>query len=140
MPLLRSRRDRRILGSYAVVGDKAEAVGDRAMTEVPAHGGRADMEGRIIQRSLDDESFRQRLLEDPRSAIEQELGTPLPEGVEVRAVEETAQAIYLVLPIRSAEVDELSDEELESVAGGWDIKHTSGLCGTAQGWTLCGGH
>jgi hypothetical protein len=110
------------------------------MTEVPAQGGRADMEGRIIQRSLDDQSFRQRLLEDPRSAIEQGLGTPLPEGVEVRAVEETAQAIYLVLPIRSAEVDELSDEELESVAGGWEIKHTSGLCGTAQGWTLSGGH
>ena len=76
----------------------------------------------------------------PSTTTKQELGTPLPEGVEVRAVEETAQAIYLVLPIRSAEVDELSGEELESVASGWEIKHTSGLCGTAQGWTLCGGH
>jgi hypothetical protein len=110
------------------------------MTEVPAGGGRADMEGRLIQKSLEDQSFRQSLLEDPRPAIEQELGTRLPESVKVKVVEETAQNIYLVLPIRSAEVDELSDEELESVAGGWDIKHTSGLCGTAQGWTLCGGH
>ena len=112
------------------------------MTEA-AGGGRADMEGRLIQRSLEDEDFRQRLLEDPRAAAEEELGTRVPEGVEVRAVEETAQTIYLVLPIRSAETreaSELSDEELESVAGGWEIKHTSGLCGTAQGWTLCGGH
>jgi molybdopterin biosynthesis enzyme len=60
------------------------------MTEAAAGGGRAEKESRIIQRSLQDESFRQRLLEDPKEAVEVELGARLPEGVQVRVVEETA--------------------------------------------------
>jgi hypothetical protein len=46
---------------------------------------------------LEDESFRRRLLEDPKAAVEQELGARLPEEVRVVAVEETADTIYLVL-------------------------------------------
>jgi hypothetical protein len=83
---------------------------------------RAEMERRLIEKSLQDEDFRQRLLEDPKGAVEQELGTRLPEGVRVQAVEESADTIYLVLPstpIAAAEGAELSDQELESVAGGW---------------------
>ena len=56
------------------------------------------MERRLIEKSLQDESFRQRLIEDPKGAVEQELGTQLPEEVRVVAVEETADTIYLVLP------------------------------------------
>ena len=32
--------------------------------------GRAEMERRLIEKSLQDESFRQRLLEDPKAAVE----------------------------------------------------------------------
>jgi hypothetical protein len=92
------------------------------MTEAAAGGGgRAEMERRIIEKSLEDESFRQRLLADPKATVEQELGTRLPEGVRVEAVEETAETIYLVLPSASSPVGEggeLSDQELEAVAGG----------------------
>ena len=83
--------------------------------------GRAQMERRLIEKSLQDESFRQRLIEDPKAAVEQELGTRLPEGVRVVSVEETAETIYLVLPstpMAGAEGEELSDQQLESVAGG----------------------
>jgi hypothetical protein len=52
--------------------------------------------------------------------VEQELGSRLPEGVEVRAVEESAQIIYLVLPSASplGQGGELSDQELDEVADG----------------------
>jgi hypothetical protein len=82
--------------------------------------GRAGVERRIVQRSIEDEAFRQRLIEDPKGAVEQELGARLPEEVRVVAVKETADTIYLVLPSASplGEGDELSDRELVSVAGG----------------------
>ena len=52
--------------------------------------GRAEMERRLIEKSVEDESFRQSLLEDPKAAVEQELGARLPEEVRVVTVEETA--------------------------------------------------
>ena len=89
---------------------------------------REQMERRLVQRSLKDDAFRQRLLEDPKAAVEQELGTRLPEEVRVVSVEESAETIYLVLPstpMAGGEGGALSDQELESVAGGagnigWD--------------------
>ncbi len=92
------------------------------MTEA-AGGERAEMERRLIERGLEEESFRQTLLADPRAAIEEELETRLPEGIRVLAVEETADTIYLVLPpatSRAAEQGEgeLSYRDLEGVAGG----------------------
>ena len=83
--------------------------------------GREQMERRLVQRSLEDDDFRQRLIEDPKGAVEEELGTRLPEEVRVVALEETADTIYLVLPgtpMAGAEGGALSEQELESVAGG----------------------
>jgi hypothetical protein len=82
---------------------------------------RAVMERRLIEKSVEDEAFRQRLIEDPKGAVEQELGTRLPEEVRVVAVEETQDTIYLVLPSTPMAGDEggaLSDKDLEAVAGG----------------------
>jgi hypothetical protein len=92
------------------------------MTEAEG-GGRAEVERRLVERSLQDEEFRQRLLDDPKGTLEQELGRGLPEGVQVRVVEETPDTIYLVLPSASAlggQGGSLSEEELEAVAGGGD--------------------
>ena len=89
------------------------------MTEASGGGGRAEIERRLVQRGLEDEDFRRRLLDDPKAAVEQELGTRLPEGVQVRVVEESSDTIYLVLPSASAgsQGGELSDQDLEAVAG-----------------------
>jgi hypothetical protein len=91
---------------------------------------RTEMERSIVQRSLEDDAFRQRLLADPKAAVEDELGTRLPEGVRVEAVEETADTIYLVLPSVSPAGDtgELSEQQLESVAGGWDPDTSGYYC------------
>jgi hypothetical protein len=42
------------------------------MSEAAAGGGRAEIERKIIQRSLEDESYRRMLLEDPKAALEEE--------------------------------------------------------------------
>ena len=84
--------------------------------------GRQEMERRLIEKSSEDDAFRQRLIDDPKGAVEEELGTRLPEDVRVVTVEESADTIYLVLPgtsMAGGGGGELSDRELESVAGGW---------------------
>ena len=62
---------------------------------------RTEMERRLIEKSLEDDSFRHRLIEDPKGAVEEKLGMRLPEEVRVVAVEETQDTIYLVLPSAS---------------------------------------
>jgi hypothetical protein len=93
------------------------------MTEAAGGEGRAEMERTIVQRSIEDEEFRQRLLDNPKRTMEQELGGQFSESVEVRVVEESADTIYLVLPSSSplGEGGSLSDQELEAVAGGWEL-------------------
>jgi Nitrile hydratase, alpha chain len=93
------------------------------MTEATGGGSRAEMERRLIQRSLEDEEFRQSLLDDPKGTMEHELGSRLPDSIEVRAVEESADTIYLVLPSASAvgQGGELSDQQLDAVAGGAEV-------------------
>ena len=82
--------------------------------------GRAEMERRLIERSLQDDVFRQQLLADPRAMIERETGRQLPEDLRVVAVEETADTIYLVLPSTSplGEGGDLTEQELGAVTGG----------------------
>ena len=82
--------------------------------------GRAEMERRLIERSLDDNVFRQQLLANPRAIIEREIGTQFPEDLRVVVVEETDDTVYLVLPSTSrvGEGGDLTDQELEAVAGG----------------------
>lgn len=102
-------------------------------------GDRAGMERRLIERSLQDDAFRQRLLADSKATMEQELGVKLPEEMRVRAVEETADTIYLVLPSASptSEGGEITDQELETVAGGAPGGTASGdTCNTAACWGL----
>ncbi len=71
--------------------------------------------GQIVAKAWADEEFKARLLADPAAVLQAE-GLAVPAGVELRAVENTAQVMYLTLPPKPSE--ELSDEQLNQVAGG----------------------
>jgi hypothetical protein len=72
----------------------------------------------VIAKAWADEEFKQMLLADPAAALKQE-GIAVPEGVQVKVVENTDNVFHLVLPPKQAS-DELSDQQLESAAGGYD--------------------
>ncbi|AET69224.1 TOMM propeptide domain protein [Desulfosporosinus orientis DSM 765] len=79
-----------------------------------------EFQNELIVRALKDESFRKELLADPKAMVEKEMarlkeGAKLPASLEIKVIEQPANALYLVLPTMS---DELSDEALDAVAGG----------------------
>lgn len=64
-----------------------------------------------------DDALRKRLLTDP-AAVLKERGITAPPNVTLTVVEDTPTEMHLVLPVKPAE-EELSEEELSSVAGGY---------------------
>ncbi len=73
------------------------------------------MSRQIIARCWADADFKARLLKDPSGTLIAE-GYPLPAGVNLKVVENTAEAPYLVIPPRPTD---LSDDALDQVSGGW---------------------
>lgn len=69
----------------------------------------------IVANSWSDADFRAQLVADPTATLKAN-GVDVPEGKRVVVVEDSDTEFHIVLPTRPAE---LSDEELDSVAGGW---------------------
>ncbi|MBD2243788.1 NHLP leader peptide family RiPP precursor [Nostoc sp. FACHB-888] len=89
------------------------------MTEQTTSHTRKDIEAHIIAQSWKDEAYKQQLLNNPKSVIEREFGVQLPSEVKVQVLEENPTTLYFVLPVRpNLSGAELSDEQLEAVAGG----------------------
>ena len=70
----------------------------------------------VLERSATDMEFRARLVTDPRAALA-EMGHNIPETLDVRFIEPEGDAT-IVLPKPVDPQAELSEAELEAVAGG----------------------
>jgi len=83
----------------------------------------------IIQKARKDHSFRQKLISDPGTTIERELGFSLPNELKIRIFEEKSDEVILIIPQNIAPEGELKISDLESVAGGWSEASVCGTCG-----------
>ena len=71
----------------------------------------------IVAKCWADDSFKQQLLAEPLATLKAE-GIELPDGLAVKVLDNTANVFHLVIP---AKPTELSDIDLEHVAGGYNI-------------------
>lgn len=72
--------------------------------------------GEIIAKAWADEAFKQRLLADATTVLTEE-GIAIPQGMTVKAVENTDTIFHLVIPPKTATA-QLDISQLASIAGG----------------------
>ncbi|MBF0515514.1 MAG: NHLP leader peptide family RiPP precursor [Nitrospirae bacterium] len=71
----------------------------------------------LIKKAWNDEAFKAKLLTDTNAALK-EHGIDVPAGVTIKAVENTANVIHILIPQKPTSISELSDEQLQQAAGG----------------------
>ncbi|OAS16728.1 NHLP leader peptide family RiPP precursor [Paenibacillus oryzisoli] len=68
---------------------------------------------KIIKKAWEDADFKARLLADPRSALKQDFGIDVPEGIELSVLAETPAHYALVIPPQPEELDQLKATEAQ---------------------------
>jgi hypothetical protein len=79
---------------------------------------RHDLEAKIVKHSWEDEGFRKEFVADPVGTFVNYLHMPASSLPKIVVHEELSNAWHIVLPAKPADIGELSEEELEKVAGG----------------------
>ena len=86
---------------------------------------RSEVFNRLILKAWSDEKFKQELLINPRAVYAQEFGYKVPNNLSFEVIEETLEAIKIVLPVNpflKIPEEELSEDVLNAIAGGnWNI-------------------
>jgi hypothetical protein len=82
---------------------------------------RRQIEEKIVALAWKDDGFRKRFLADPKREFETHLGTALPATLKISAYAEDDNHLHFVIPAKPGSTSELSDADLEKVAGGIDV-------------------
>jgi Nitrile hydratase, alpha chain len=83
-----------------------------------------------------DPNFRKELLSNPKGTVEEMLGSSLPGNVSVSVLQDSDTKVHIVIPPASTE--ELSEEQLEAVSGGF-LDATLGSSVLGDGMLCIGG-
>jgi hypothetical protein len=78
----------------------------------------SNIKQQVLARAIKDAAFRQALLSDAKGVLAREFNIQVDDGVTIRVVEDTPTTHTIVLPAQRVTAQDLSDAELEAVAGG----------------------
>jgi hypothetical protein len=82
---------------------------------------RRDLETALIEKCWKDPEFRKAVVSDPKGMIERHTGQKLLPHLKIFIHEEDANTLHLSIPPPPTNVTELSDADLEKVAGGTEV-------------------
>ena len=80
-----------------------------------------DLETALIEKCWRDPEFKKEVLKDPKGMLESHIGQKLPTNLKIFIHEEDANTLHFSLPPAPSNSAELSDEDLEKVAGGTEL-------------------
>lgn len=94
---------------------------------------RHDIEAKIVKRCWESDAFRKEFVSDPAACFVKYLNTPKTQLPKIHVHEEQAGSWHIVLPAKPTKSGELSDDELEKIAGGTDVVLTALASALASG-------
>jgi hypothetical protein len=94
--------------------------GETQMSAAPSTAKR-DLEVALVEKCWKDPDFKKQVLADPKGMLERHLGKTLPAGLKIFVHEESAETLHFSLPPAPTNISELSDEDLDKVAGGTEL-------------------
>ena len=80
-----------------------------------------DLEVALVEKCWKDPEFKKQILADPKGMLELHIGQKLPGDLKIFVHEENAETLHFSLPPAPTNATELSDEDLEKVAGGTEV-------------------
>ena len=98
---------------------------------------RLDLEAALIKKCWQEPEFRNQVIADPKGMFEKATGRKLPDTLKIFIHEEDRNTVHLSIPPAPGDMSELSDEELERVAGGTELVFGMALIVTGMA-TLAG--
>jgi len=79
---------------------------------------RGQMNDLIAGFAVKDAEYRAALMRNPKKVLALQLNQELPDALKVVVIQDKADTLHLVMPYVAKEGEELSDADLETVAGG----------------------
>jgi hypothetical protein len=105
---------------------------------MPENLTRGEIQDLLMKFSKSNPKYREALLKNPKLVVEGQMAGKIPDGITVKAMEETPNTIYVIVPYVPKPGAELSDRELEAVAGGKGLGSIGGAIGTMFGGPVGG--
>lgn len=91
----------------------------------------AEILEQLLSRAGEDQDFRARLLSEPEATLKQEYGFAVPDGMQLKVIEDSRTTSHLVLPPNP----QLSMEEMRAVSGGiGTVEEATGNNSTDTDW------